>query len=70
MQAKVSTLEKVLKRLGFQKVKKKCSHARWKHPDGRATTVPNHGCNEVGGRLLDRILKDIKITEAEFNDLA
>lgn len=47
----------------------KCAHARWKHPDGRATTVPNHGCNEVGGWLLDRILKDIKITEAEFNDL-
>ncbi len=70
MQAKVSTIEKVLKRLGFQKVKKKCAHARWKHLDGRATTVPNHGSNEVGGWLLDRILKDIKITEAEFNDLA
>ncbi|HEY9609093.1 type II toxin-antitoxin system HicA family toxin [Allocoleopsis sp.] len=69
MQVKVSVIEKVLKRIGFEKVKKKCAHARWKHSDGRATTVPNHGCNEVGGWLLTKILDDIGITEEEFNDL-
>ncbi len=34
MPAKAKTLEKVAKKLGFQKVRQKGSHARWKHPDG------------------------------------
>jgi predicted RNA binding protein YcfA (HicA-like mRNA interferase family) len=69
MPHKVKVIEKVLSNLGFEKAKKKCSHARWRHPDGRATTVPNHGCNEVGTGLFKKILKDIFITEDEFNDL-
>lgn len=69
MQAKVHVIEQVLKRLGFHKAKKKCAHARWKHPDGRATTVPNHGCNEVGGWLLNKILSDIGISKDKFNEL-
>ncbi|NEO95331.1 MAG: addiction module toxin, HicA family, partial [Moorea sp. SIO3G5] len=40
MPAKAKTLEKVAKQLGFQKVRQKGSHARWKHPDGRSTTIP------------------------------
>ncbi|WP_293022730.1 MULTISPECIES: type II toxin-antitoxin system HicA family toxin [unclassified Moorena] len=49
MPAKAKTLEKVAKQLGFHKVRQKGSHARWKHPDGRSTTIPVHGNAEIGG---------------------
>lgn len=39
MPAKAKTLEKVAKKLGFEKLRQKGSHARWKHSDGRATTI-------------------------------
>jgi predicted RNA binding protein YcfA (HicA-like mRNA interferase family) len=32
MPAKAKTLEKVAKKLGFEKLRQKGSHARWKHP--------------------------------------
>ncbi|MBD2482751.1 type II toxin-antitoxin system HicA family toxin [Planktothrix sp. FACHB-1365] len=47
----------------------KGSHARWQHPDGRATTIPIHGNTEIGGWLLSQILKQMGISEAEFNQL-
>jgi len=69
MQAKAKTLEKVAKKLGFEKIRQKGSHARWKHPDGRATTIPIHGNAEIGGWLFQEILKQLEITEDEFNNL-
>jgi predicted RNA binding protein YcfA (HicA-like mRNA interferase family) len=45
MPAKARDLQKAAKKLGFQIVRQKGSHARWKHPDGRATTIPVHGHN-------------------------
>lgn len=49
MPAKAKTLEKVAKKLGFQKTRQKGSHARWQHSDGRSTTIPIHGNSEIGG---------------------
>lgn len=69
MPAKVKELEKVAQKLGFEKVRQKGSHARWQHPDGRATTIPIHGNTEIGGWLLSQILKQMGITVAEFNQL-
>ncbi|CAD5930128.1 YcfA family protein [Planktothrix agardhii] len=69
MPAKVKELEKVAQKLGFEKVRQKGSHARWQHPDGRATTIPIHGNTEIGGWLLSQILKQMGITEPEFNHL-
>jgi predicted RNA binding protein YcfA (HicA-like mRNA interferase family) len=69
MPAKVKTLEKVAKKLGFIKVRQKGSHARWKHPDGRSTTIPTHGNAEIGGWLFREILEQLGITEEEFNNL-
>ncbi len=37
MPAKSRELERVARKLGFEKVRHKGSHARWQHPDGRAT---------------------------------
>lgn len=69
MPAKSSELERAARKLGFEKARQRGSHARWKHPDGRATTIPIHGNAEIGGRLFHEILKQMGITEEEFNEL-
>ncbi|MDJ0632550.1 MAG: type II toxin-antitoxin system HicA family toxin [Xenococcaceae cyanobacterium MO_188.B29] len=52
MPAKAKEIEKVAKKLGFKKTRQKGSHARWQHPDGRATTIPIHGKAEIVRSLL------------------
>jgi predicted RNA binding protein YcfA (HicA-like mRNA interferase family) len=69
MPARAKEIERVAKQLGFEKVRQKGSHARWKHPDGRATTIPMHGNAEIGSWLFQEILKQLEITEEEFNQL-
>ncbi len=69
MPAKASELSKVARKLGFEKARQKGSHARWKHPDGRATTIPIHGKSEIGGWLFYEILEQLGITEEEFENL-
>ena len=69
MPAKAKEIEKVAKKLGFKKTRQKGSHARWQYPDGRATTIPIHGKAEIGGWLFKEILKQMGITEEEFNRL-
>ena len=69
MQAIAKELERVATKLGFRKARQKGSHARWKHPDGRATTIPIHGKAEIGGWLFKEILRQLGITEDDFNQL-
>ena len=69
MPAKAKDLQKAARKLGFRVVRQKGSHARWKHPDGRSTTIPIHGNSEIGGWLLYEILKQLEITEEEFRKL-
>lgn len=69
MPAKAKELERAARKLGFEKVRQKGSHARWKHSDGRATTIPMHGNAEIGGWLFQAILQQLGITEEEFNRL-
>lgn len=69
MPAKAQEIERVARKIGFVKVRQKGSHARWKHPDGRATTIPTHGNAEIGGWLFREILGQLGITEEEFNQL-
>ena len=69
MPAKAKELERAAKKLGFEKARQKGSHARWKHSDGRATTIPIHGKAEIGGWLFKEILRQLGITEEEFNRL-
>lgn len=69
MPARGKDLEKVAQKLGFEKARQKGSHARWKHPDGRATTIPIHGKSEIGSWLFYEILKQLGITEEEFEQL-
>ncbi len=69
MPAKARDLQKAASKLGFQIVRQKGSHARWKHPDGRATTIPIHGNSEIGSWLFYEILKQLDITEEDFRKL-
>ena len=69
MPAKARDLERAALRLGFRKVRQKGSHARWKHPDGRSTTIPAHGDADIGGWLFREILKQLGITEEDFWEL-
>jgi predicted RNA binding protein YcfA (HicA-like mRNA interferase family) len=69
MPAKASEFTKAARKLGFEKARQKGSHARWKHPDGRATTIPIHGNTDIGGWLFHEILDQLGISEEEFDDL-
>ena len=40
-------LIKKVKQLGFEAVRQKGSHIRFIHPDGRKTTIPDHGSKDV-----------------------
>jgi predicted RNA binding protein YcfA (HicA-like mRNA interferase family) len=59
-------LVKILKKKGFRELRRKGSHLRLAHPDGRKTTVPMHSGESVGVGLLNKILKDANISREEF----
>ena len=50
-------LIKKVKHLGFVKVRQKGSHIRFVHPDGRKTTIPDHGNKDVPDGLLAKIIR-------------
>jgi len=56
-----------MKRLGFKKVRQKGSHIRFAHPDGRKTTIPDHGGKSVPHGLLIKIVRyDLEMNIEEF----
>ena len=62
------TMEKLLLRLGFEKVRQKGSHAFYRHPDGRTTTVPHHKARPLARPLIREILREIEITVEDYNN--
>lgn len=60
---------KILERLEFKKVHQVGSHARYIHPDGRRTVVPVHGNEDLGKGLIGEILKQIKLSREEYEEL-
>jgi predicted RNA binding protein YcfA (HicA-like mRNA interferase family) len=63
-------LIKLLQRKGFEVVRISGSHHRLKHPDGRVTTIPIHGNNDLPKGLLRKIIReDLKLEMEEFNQL-
>jgi len=68
-EAKPTEFKRVARKLGFAFLRQKGSHERWAHPDGRATTIPNHPSATISGRLFYDILRQLQITEEEFRDL-
>ena len=56
----------ILARLGFEEVRQRGSHKPFRHPDGRATTVPVHAGRDLSPILLRRIARDVGMTVHEF----
>ncbi len=56
----------ILATLGFKEVRQRGSHKRFRHPDGRATTVPVHGGRDLSPLLLRRIARDAGMSVHEF----
>ena len=56
----------ILVALGFEEVRQRGSHKRFRHADGRATTVPVHGGRDLSPILLRRIALDAGLTTREF----
>jgi predicted RNA binding protein YcfA (HicA-like mRNA interferase family) len=52
----------ILTALGFAEVRQRGSHKQFRHPDGRATTVPVHSGRDISPILLRQIAKDIGLT--------
>ena len=57
---------RILERLGFVQVRQRGSHRQFRHPDGRQTTVPDHGSRDLSPILLRQIVKDIGLTADDF----
>ena len=56
----------ILEALGFEEVRQRGSHKRFRHPDGRGTTVPMHQGRDLSPILLRQIAKDIGLTVEEL----
>jgi predicted RNA binding protein YcfA (HicA-like mRNA interferase family) len=56
----------ILERLGFTEARQRGSHRQYRHPDGRATTVPFHGNRDISPILLRQIARDIGLTVQQF----
>ena len=56
----------LLAKQGFICVRPRGSHMQFRHPDGRATTVPDHGGRDISPTLLRQIARDIGMTPEEF----
>ncbi|MBX9904596.1 MAG: type II toxin-antitoxin system HicA family toxin [Burkholderiales bacterium] len=56
----------ILTALGFVEVRQRGSHKQFRHPDGRATTVPFHTGRDLSPILVRQIAKDIGLTTEQF----
>ncbi|MBA4072396.1 MAG: hypothetical protein C0497_11250 [Gemmatimonas sp.] len=56
----------ILTALGFVEVRQRSSHKQFRHPDGRGTTVPDHGGRDIAPVLIRQIAKDIGLSADDF----
>ena len=59
------TMEKLLLARGFKEGRTRGSHAFYRHPDGRRTTVPRDGARDLARPLIRTILREIEIAPEE-----
>jgi len=57
---------RILNTIGFIEVRQRGSHKRFQHPDGRATTVPDHGGRDLSPFVLRHISVDIGVAWEEL----
>ena len=56
----------LLTAFGFACVRQRGSHRPFRHPDGRCTTVPDHGSRDIAPSLLRQIARDIGMVPEDF----
>ena len=56
----------ILQKIGFIEVRQRGSHKQFRHPDGRATTIPFHRGRDISPILLRQIASDIHLTLEEL----
>ena len=61
-------MEKLLFKLGFEKVRQKGSHVFYRHPDGRTTSVPHHRGRDLARPLIKEILREIELSLDEYEE--
>ncbi|NIT35731.1 MAG: addiction module toxin, HicA family [candidate division Zixibacteria bacterium] len=59
-------MDRVLRRLGFDEVRRKGSHVFYRHADGRTTTAPDHKGRDVARPLLREILREVDLPVDDF----
>ncbi|MDD4835402.1 MAG: type II toxin-antitoxin system HicA family toxin [Lutispora sp.] len=59
---------RIIEKLNFEEIRQNGSHKFFRHKDGRATVIPMHS-NDLKRGLIKQILKDIKITDEEYEEL-
>jgi len=62
------TMDKLLRRMGFERVRQKGSHVFYRHADGRTTTVPDHPGRVLARPLIREILKEIEVSPEQYQD--
>ena len=60
------TMEKLLLKLGFSESRQRGSHHFYRHPDGRTTTLPQHGNVDLSRPLIREILRQIEISPDNY----
>ncbi|MCF6311726.1 MAG: type II toxin-antitoxin system HicA family toxin [Verrucomicrobiales bacterium] len=60
---------KALGKVGFVVARIKGSHHRLEHSDGRKTTVPVHGKENLGPGLINKILRDVDLDRESLRAL-
>jgi predicted RNA binding protein YcfA (HicA-like mRNA interferase family) len=61
-------MEKLLFKLGFEKVRQKGSHVFYRHPDRRTTSVPHHPGRDLARPLIKEILREIELSSDEYEE--
>ena len=60
---------RALEKAGFEVVRRRGSHVRLKHPDGRVVTVPVHQGQDIGRGLLRKVLRDAELSPGDLLNL-
>ncbi len=62
------TMEKVLLKLGFERVRQKGSYVFYRHSDGRTTTLTYHPVKDLARPLVREILREIELSPDQFRE--
>ena len=62
------TMDRLLRKLGFEHMRQRGSHVLYRHPDGRTTTLPSHPGRDLARPLVREILREIEITVEQYRE--